>query len=705
MSCGNIKKAIRSKLTAQCWLLVAQIPVAKFEPIEFQGILTRNLYHQCMDVVTARLKEHSHVPFELVDAEGFVRFVRTFLLAHLADNPEQQLIACVSANQSPVSVAQFHQLGDPEAHALRHGAKTIQSISALPMGPDISLRCLEREAKRAGLNGVREPFWRDWRFADPSTFLSPDALHQLHRMFLDHPVKWARKLVGDAEIDKRLSALQKRIGSRHFRNGFTRFKQHTGREQRDIERVFIGVIAGHKSVNPRIMAAFRALLDFIYLAQYESHSSDTLRYLRDALIRFHNHKEALSVAGVRDGKRRKGLFNIRKVEMMHHVPRFVERLGSAMQYSTDQTEHCHINMAKVPYEATNKRNYGIQMCRYLDRLEKIHVFTMYQVWLDGGHDDVSIDDTLDCLSSYGNDLEERGALEVDDPDNGGLNGDDRVLDGSLRLEALGLFARHFLPRTAKDFFQESASTTPRNETTAFRLTSRIPSAGTSVEAASTTYNLPDFRDALLVFHHGVRGRSTLRLSYKRIDIWNSVRMQLRAVQNEDFILLPQTVKACPRSGLYNFVLVKEAHYASYSGIQGSLVYMLNDQLIMQLSGHFVAQLRMVFRPCCRSRTSEILAYVQPFKPAPGTISQQEDGSKAHVPDDYIEMFRVVRSLHSDGKRKGLIIRLTDIWRPVELIPRFGKKCPVGWTSSNAVELADHFYVNCFSDKEAYQSIY
>lgn len=113
---------------------------------------------------------------------------------------------------------------------------------------------------------------------------------------------------------------------------------------------------------------------------------------------------------------------------------------------------------------------------------------------------------------------------------------------------------------------------------------------------------------------------------------------------------------------------------------------------------------MVFRPVAWSQ-SEFLAYVQPFKPAPGTVSVQEDGSKAHVPDDNIEMFRVTRSLHRNGERKSLIIKLTDIWRPVELIPRFGRKCPASWTSSDAVELAEQFYVNCFSDKEAYQSIY
>lgn len=138
------------------------------------------------------------------------------------------------------------------------------------------------------------------------------------------------------------------------------------------------------------------------------------------------------------------------------------------------------------------------------------------------------------------------------------------------------------------------------------------------------------------------------------------------------------------------------------------LFKFEGSLDPQLSalGHFVAQLRMVFRPrVFSSSRSDILVYVQPFKPAPGTISVQQDGTRAHVPDDDIEMFRVTRSLQHNGNRKGLIIKLTDIWRPVELVPRFGTRCPSRWTASDAVELAEHFYVNCFSDKDAYQSIY
>lgn len=142
------------------------------------------------------------------------------------------------------------------------------------------------------------------------------------------------------------------------------------------------------------------------------------------------------------------------------------------------------------------------------------------------------------------------------------------------------------------------------------------------------------------------------------------------------------------------------------GLEVCCPFRFEGLLNRQLSGHFVAQLRMVFRPRVLPHSkSDVLAYVQPFKPAPGTVSVQDDGSKAHVPDDGIEMFRVIRSLHRSGERKGLIIKLTDIWRPVELVPRFGKRCPANWTSSNAVELVEQFYVNCFSDKEAYQSIY
>ena len=61
----------------------------------------------------------------------------------------------------------------------------------------------------------------------------------------------------------------------------------------------MAVIAGHKNVADGILKAMRAFLDFIYLAQYESHSTATLVYLQDALRTFHRFKQHIADSGVR----------------------------------------------------------------------------------------------------------------------------------------------------------------------------------------------------------------------------------------------------------------------------------------------------------------------------------------------------------------------------------------------------------------------
>ena len=132
-----------------------------------------------------------------------------------------------------------------------------------------------------------------------------------------------------------------------------------------------------------------------------------------------------------------------------------------------------------------------------------------------------------------------------------------------------------------------------------------------------------------------------------------------------------------------------------------MIFLINTAL-----GHYAAQLRLVF---CENNPTEkekkLLALVQPFKPARNTIAEQEDGSRAFVTDDNVEMFRVVREKERNGARRWRVIELSEIWRPIELIPLFYKKCPSSWTSSNSLELAEEFYVNCFSDKETYQSVW
>ena len=83
-------------------MMIAQIPIAKFEPSEHQGILTNRLLHRCLDIVLTTLKECSVAAQMMLDPAGRLRNVRTFLAAYIADLPEQQALACVASNYALV---------------------------------------------------------------------------------------------------------------------------------------------------------------------------------------------------------------------------------------------------------------------------------------------------------------------------------------------------------------------------------------------------------------------------------------------------------------------------------------------------------------------------------------------------------------------------------------------------------------------------
>jgi len=54
-------------------------------------------------------------------------------------------------------------------------------------------------------------------------------------------------------------------------------------------KILLGCLVGIMA--PSGIKAVKALLDFIYLAQYSTHSTETLIYLKDALSEFHKYKE------------------------------------------------------------------------------------------------------------------------------------------------------------------------------------------------------------------------------------------------------------------------------------------------------------------------------------------------------------------------------------------------------------------------------
>jgi hypothetical protein len=92
-----------------------------------------------------------------------------------------------------------------------------------------------------------------------------------------------------------------------------------------------------------------------------------------------------------------------------------------------------------------------------------------------------------------------------------------------------------------------------------------------------------------------------------------------------------------------------------------------------------------------------LAYVEWYSPL-GPSANPKDGM----------MYKIKKAKTSDNKRvKGAIIPLSNIRQSCMLFPQFGLAdgSPLDWTSDNVLDKADTFYINNWSSKYNYHTIY
>ncbi len=143
---------------------------------------------------------------------------------------------------------------------------------------------------------------------------------------MKHVIKWIIKIYGSAAINLRCKAIPPYYKTPLFTKGIATLSQVSGQEHKRMCTIILGLIVGLPlpgALNSSHMVkAVRAVLDFLYLAQYMSHTNETLRQLQDSLAEFHNNKVIFIDLSVREN------FKIPKLHSLSHYDSSIWLFGT-----------------------------------------------------------------------------------------------------------------------------------------------------------------------------------------------------------------------------------------------------------------------------------------------------------------------------------------------------------------------------------------
>jgi hypothetical protein len=360
-------------------MLIGYIPTSRLETMTNKAARRRalgNIFHICMQTVLAPIESCGETGLPMLGGDGIWRRCHPIFAVFVGDYPEQALVTCTYYGRCPKCLVHHEELGEYARSPPRDYDAALETYRLA----DGDVHVFNSACQEAGLKPVFHPFWEALPLVNIYLSITPDILHQLLQGIMKHLITWLTSpgAFGPAKIDVRCRSLPPNHHITTFVKGITILSRVTGLEHKQMCKILLSLIMDLSLPSggdtARIIRTARSLLDFLYLAQLPSHTTDTLRRLEDSLVRFHDNKGIFIDLGVRKQ------FLYPKVHSLLHYRSSITLFGTTDNYNTEQTERLHIEFPKNGFRASNHKDEYPQMTAWLERREKVEQHVLFVAW-------------------------------------------------------------------------------------------------------------------------------------------------------------------------------------------------------------------------------------------------------------------------------------------------------------------------------------
>jgi len=302
---GNLPSARRNSPGSMAVLLLALLPIPpklskSSKADQRQRKINADTLQDEFELIFAAQQDVAHTGIAIDCADGKVGQCFPILSAWIADHMGNVAPHGLKTNASHKCKVPTHELG---INARSHRTRDYARYQRYKGDNQTSGSESDHDQIMCDNRGIGQNIFHCLDRVSASDLYKPDMRHTIYLVLFQHIMHWIEGCQKKHErlhaLDDVWKALPPYPGALVPKKAYCEVTQWQGKEMRNLGRCILGVVAvalsqpgGAQGIPLKCaLGCVRALVDFNLMAQYRSHTSDTIAYMEDSLDQFHKLKD------------------------------------------------------------------------------------------------------------------------------------------------------------------------------------------------------------------------------------------------------------------------------------------------------------------------------------------------------------------------------------------------------------------------------